>query len=161
MESLTAVVLAAGQGTRMKSQWPKVLHKVCGVPMVEQVIRTVKKAGSEKCVVVTGFKEELVRERLAGENIYFVHQEEQLGTAHAVMQAVPLFKDNRDGYVLVVCGDTPLLRRETIEGLVCACCPDGNYGQSFRIRKSSPRCKRTYDFHCGTEGRYAGSAGCP
>lgn len=80
-----------------------------------------KKAGSEKCVVVTGFKEELVRERLAGENIYFVHQEEQLGTAHAVMQAVPLFKDNRDGYVLVVCGDTPLLRRETIEGLVCAC----------------------------------------
>ena len=121
MESLTAVVLAAGQGTRMKSQWPKVLHKVCGVPMAEQVIRTVKKAGSEKCVVVTGFKEELVRERLAGENIYFVHQEEQLGTAHAVMQAVPLFKDNRDGYVLVVCGDTPLLRRETIEGLVCAC----------------------------------------
>lgn len=96
MESLTAVVLAAGQGTRMKSQWPKVLHKVCGVPMAEQVIRTVKKAGSEKCVVVTGFKEELVRERLAGENIYFVHQEEQLGTAHAVMQAVPLFKDNRD-----------------------------------------------------------------
>ena len=121
MESLTVVVLAAGQGTRMKSQWPKVLHKVCGVPMAEQVIRTVKKAGSEKCVVVTGFKEELVRERLAGENIYFVHQEEQLGTAHAVMQAVPLFKDNRDGYVLVVCGDTPLLRRETIEGLVCAC----------------------------------------
>lgn len=112
MKSLTAVVLAAGQGTRMKSQWPKVLHKVCGVPMAEQVIRTVKKAGSEKCVVVTGFKEELVRERLAGENIYFVHQEEQLGTAHAVMQAVPLFKDNRDGYVLVVCGDTPLLRRE-------------------------------------------------
>ena len=98
MESLTAVVLAAGQGTRMKSQWPKVLHKVCGVPMAEQVIRTVKKAGSEKCVVVTGFKEELVRESLAGENIYFVHQEEQLGTAHAVMQAVPLFKDNRDGY---------------------------------------------------------------
>ena len=48
MESLTAVVLAAGQGTRMKSQWPKVLHKVCGVPMAEQVIRTVKKAGSEK-----------------------------------------------------------------------------------------------------------------
>ncbi len=47
MESLTAVVLAAGQGTRMKSQWPKVLHKVCGVPMAEQVIRTVKKAGSE------------------------------------------------------------------------------------------------------------------
>ena len=47
MESLTAVVLAAGQGTRMKSQWPKVLHKVCGDPMAEQVIRTVKKAGSE------------------------------------------------------------------------------------------------------------------
>ncbi len=107
MESLTAVVLAAGQGTRMKSQWPKVLHKVCGVPMAEQVIRTVKRQDL-KNVVVTGFKEELVRERLAGENIYFVHQEEQLGTAHAVMQAVPLFKDNRDGYVLVVCGDTPL-----------------------------------------------------
>lgn len=121
MGELTAVILAAGQGTRMKSQWPKVLHKVCGVPMAEQVIRTVKKAGFEKCVVITGFKENLVRESLAGENIYFVHQEEQLGTAHAVMQAVPEFKENRDGYVLVVCGDTPLLRRETMEGLANAC----------------------------------------
>ena len=119
MESLTAVVMAAGQGTRMKSQWPKVLHKVCGVPMAEQVIRTVKKAGSEKCVVVTGFKEELVRERLAGENIYFVHQEEQLGTAHAVMQAVPLFKDNRDGYACGLRGYTSFAQGNDRRSRLC------------------------------------------
>lgn len=121
MENLTAVILAAGQGTRMKSKLPKVLHKVCGVPMVEQVIRIVRAAGFDKCIAITGFKEELVRECLSDKEICFAHQEEQLGTAHAVMQAIPFIKENRDGYVLVICGDTPLLREETVRGLTEAC----------------------------------------
>ena len=121
MAKLAAVILAAGQGTRMKSVLPKVLHKVCGIPMIEQVIRTVKDAGYEKCIAVTGFKEKYVRTCLADKNITFVHQEEQLGTAHAVMQAVPEFENDPDGYVLVVCGDTPLLRESTIKKLTDTC----------------------------------------
>ena len=88
MENLTAVILAAGQGTRMKSELPKVLHKVCGIPMVKQVIHVVKKAGYENQIVITGFKEELVRQELDKEKVTFVHQEEQLGTAHAISQAI-------------------------------------------------------------------------
>ncbi|WP_440252971.1 bifunctional UDP-N-acetylglucosamine diphosphorylase/glucosamine-1-phosphate N-acetyltransferase GlmU [Dialister succinatiphilus] len=120
MADLTALILAAGQGTRMKSALPKVLHRVCGVPMVEQVIRVVRQAGFAKCVVITGFKEELVRKDLSGQHVDFVHQAEQLGTGHAVMQGAPLLTD-REGYVLVICGDTPLLRSETIAFLAETC----------------------------------------
>ena len=108
MEQLSAIVLAAGQGTRMKSKLPKVLHQVCGIPMIQQVVRIIKAAGCENCIAVTGFKEELVRTSL-GDTVQFAHQTEQLGTGHAVMQALPLIKENMDGYVLVICGDTPLI----------------------------------------------------
>lgn len=121
MENLTALILAAGQGTRMKSNYPKVLHRVNGVPMVEQVIRVIRKAGFNKCVVITGFKEKLIRQYLGNRGISYAHQEEQLGTAHAVMQAVPEFEKNRNGYVLVICGDTPLLKPETIRMLTDTC----------------------------------------
>jgi bifunctional UDP-N-acetylglucosamine pyrophosphorylase/glucosamine-1-phosphate N-acetyltransferase len=121
MEDLSAVILAAGQGTRMKSNLPKVLHQVCGTPMVKQVIRIVKQAGCSKCIAVTGFKEELVREALKDSDVTFVHQKDQLGTGHAVIQAMPLLEGREDGYVLVICGDTPLLRTETIRGLIDTC----------------------------------------
>lgn len=125
MAELTALILAAGQGTRMKSAYPKVLHKVCGVPMVEQVIHVVRHADFKKCVVITGFKEELVRRELEGSGVSFVHQAEQLGTGHAVIQAIPEFEKNKDGYVLVICGDTPLLRSETIRNLFEVCKKNG------------------------------------
>lgn len=125
MAELTALILAAGQGTRMKSAYPKVLHKVCGVPMVEQVIHVVRHADFKKCVVITGFKEELVRRELEGSGVSFVHQAEQLGTGHAVIQAIPEFEKNKDGYVLVICGDTPLLRSETIRNLFEICKKNG------------------------------------
>ena len=96
MAEFTAVILAAGQGTRMKSEFPKVLHRVCGVPMVEQVIRLVREAGSDHQVVITGCKEHLGREYLGNQEVSFVHQEEQLGTGHAVMQAVPEFEKDRE-----------------------------------------------------------------
>lgn len=120
MEQLSAIVLAAGQGTRMKSKLPKVLHQVCGIPMIQQVVRIIKAAGCENCIAVTGFKEELVRTSL-GDTVQFAHQTEQLGTGHAVMQALPLIKANMDGYVLVICGDTPLIKTETIKKLISIC----------------------------------------
>ena len=119
MENMTAVILAAGKGTRMKSDFPKVLHKVCGIPMVEQVIRTVKNAGCDDCVVITGFGGDLVRKCL-GSGVAFAEQKEQLGTGHAVMQTESVLKDT-DGYVLVICGDTPLLQAETIQELMSLC----------------------------------------
>ena len=94
-----AVILAAGMGTRMKSEIPKVLHKVNGVPMLEQVIRVVKSAGCASCVTITGYKGELVREAVEGQT-EFVEQKEQLGTGHALMQAVPKL-EGKNGYVLV------------------------------------------------------------
>lgn len=119
MNDVTAVILAAGMGTRMKSDIPKVLHKVNGLCMINQVIRSVEKAGCSDVLVITGYKGELVREEL-GDAAAYAEQTEQLGTGHAVMQAVPYLKDKK-GYVLVVCGDTPLLRGETIAALIDTC----------------------------------------
>ena len=95
-KDIMAVILAAGMGTRMKSEIPKVLHKVNGIPMLEQVIRVVKSAGCASCVTITGYKGELVREAVEGQT-EFVEQKEQLGTGHALMQAVPKLEGkNRD-----------------------------------------------------------------
>lgn len=118
-KDIMAVILAAGMGTRMKSEIPKVLHKVNGIPMLEQVIRVVKSAGCASCVTITGYKGELVREAVEGQT-EFVEQKEQLGTGHALMQAVPKL-EGKNGYVLVICGDTPLLRSETIRQLIETC----------------------------------------
>lgn len=167
MENLTAVILAAGQGTRMKSEMPKVLHQVCGVPMVEQVIRVVKQAGYTKEVIVTGFKEEQVREKLDSSGVIFVHQEEQLGTAHAVSRASEELEKARDGYVLVVCGDTPLLRKETIVSLTEACriqgasaavltaIMDNPFGYGRIIRDEEGQMKSIVEQKDGTEEQLA------
>lgn len=91
MKNTIALILAAGKGTRMKSKFPKVLHKVGGVPMVEQVLRAVKAAGTQRQVVVVGFGGETVRDYL-GDQAETVMQKEQLGTGHAVLQAEPLLQ---------------------------------------------------------------------
>ncbi len=111
-----AIVLAAGQGTRMKSKLYKVLHPVCGKPMVEHVIDQLKHLQLSDIITVVGFGAEKVQEQL-GDQTKFVIQEEQLGTGHAVMQAESLLKD-KEGTTLVVCGDTPLLTKETLEALI-------------------------------------------
>ena len=115
MSKLLTVILAAGKGTRMKSRLPKVLHKIGGKPMVEQVLCAANAAGSERNVVIIGFGAEKVKEHLAG-RAQFAMQEEQLGTGHAVMQARDILAD-WDGTVLVVCGDTPLLTPELLKNL--------------------------------------------
>ncbi|MEK4626716.1 MAG: bifunctional UDP-N-acetylglucosamine diphosphorylase/glucosamine-1-phosphate N-acetyltransferase GlmU [Solibacillus sp.] len=115
MTNIFAVVLAAGQGTRMKSKLYKVLHPVCGKPMVEHVIDHIGSLDVERIVTVVGHGAELVKETL-GEKSEYVLQAEQLGTAHAVQQAEPIL-GSLEGTTLVVCGDTPLIRPETMQAL--------------------------------------------
>ncbi|WP_339263448.1 bifunctional UDP-N-acetylglucosamine diphosphorylase/glucosamine-1-phosphate N-acetyltransferase GlmU [Solibacillus sp. FSL W7-1472] len=116
MTNIFAVVLAAGQGTRMKSKLYKVLHPVCGKPMVEHVIDHISSLNVERVVTVVGHGAELVKETLGNKSEY-VLQEEQLGTAHAVQQAEPILS-GLSGTTLVVCGDTPLIRPETMQALL-------------------------------------------
>ncbi|WP_409296411.1 bifunctional UDP-N-acetylglucosamine diphosphorylase/glucosamine-1-phosphate N-acetyltransferase GlmU [Peribacillus sp. SCS-26] len=116
MNNRYAVILAAGQGTRMKSKLYKVLHPVCGKPMVEHVVDEIAKLDIEEIVTVTGHGAELVESTLGSRSTY-VLQEKQLGTAHAVMQAEGLLAD-KDGTTLIVCGDTPLIKSETMESLL-------------------------------------------
>ncbi len=111
-----SVILSAGLGTRMKSQLPKVLHKVCGKPLTQWVIEAAKKAGAEKTVTVVGHKGDMVKEVL-GNITSFAVQEKQLGTGHAVMQAIDYIKEYR-GFVVVLNGDTPLITPETIKKAV-------------------------------------------
>lgn len=110
-----AVVLAAGQGSRMKSKLYKVLHPIAGKPMVGHVIEQVEAAGTDKIVTVVGFGAEKVREYL-GDRSEYALQEEQLGTGHAVIQAEAQLK-GKEGITLVICGDTPLLTSETLTNL--------------------------------------------
>lgn len=113
---VTAVLLAAGQGTRMKSSLPKVLHPLCGKPMLWHVLEALRSAATEKPVVVVGHGAEQVTQYLA-ESAQTVLQEPQLGTGHAAMQAEALLKGNTD-YVIVTYADMPLLRGETFQRLV-------------------------------------------
>ena len=113
MANLTAVILAAGKGTRMKSKLPKVLHKVGGHPMLEHVMDAAEAAGCRDNVVVIGHGAELVRE-LVGDRARIALQAEQLGTGHAVLQAADTLKDFT-GTVMILCGDTPLLEAEELQ----------------------------------------------
>lgn len=117
MSNRFAVVLAAGQGTRMKSKLYKVLHKVCGKPMVQHVVDQLSTLELEKLAVVIGHGADKVKEELKGDNIHYVLQAEQLGTAHAVMQAKDIL-EGEGGITLVVCGDTPLITSETLDKLL-------------------------------------------
>ncbi|MBE6112373.1 MAG: bifunctional UDP-N-acetylglucosamine diphosphorylase/glucosamine-1-phosphate N-acetyltransferase GlmU [Peptococcaceae bacterium] len=112
----TAVILAAGQGTRMKSKLPKVLHKALGKPMVQWVIDCLSQAGVEDKIAVLGHGGDQVASVVEGQAV-IVYQTEQLGTGHAVMQAAPALPADND-CVLVICGDTPLLRAQTIQALI-------------------------------------------
>lgn len=111
-----AVVLAAGLGTRMKSALPKVLHPIVGRPMLLYVTAALREAGVEEIITVLGHGAEKVEEALAGQATC-VYQREQLGTGHAVLQALPKLAEYRQGDCLVVCGDTPLLTGDTLREL--------------------------------------------
>ena len=111
-----ALILAAGQGKRIKSDLPKVLHKVCGKEMVNHVIDTLRKGNVEDINVIVGKGAELVKENTKSRNVSYSLQEEQLGTGHAVKCAMDFLKDKK-GTVAVFNGDAPLIEEGTIEEL--------------------------------------------
>lgn len=111
-----AIILAAGKGTRMKSDLPKVLHKVAGISMLEHVFRAVSAIEPAKIETIVGHKAELVQEVLEGQSD-FALQSEQLGTGHAVMMAEPALAD-LEGQTLVIAGDTPLITGESLKNLI-------------------------------------------
>ncbi len=114
---LSVIVLAAGKGTRMKSELAKVLHPVCGRPLLHYSLELAREIGARKIVCVIGHQADLIRRRFDAADVIFVEQREQLGTGHAVLQAREAFPDE-DGTILILCGDVPLLRRATVEALV-------------------------------------------
>ncbi|MBM6859972.1 bifunctional UDP-N-acetylglucosamine diphosphorylase/glucosamine-1-phosphate N-acetyltransferase GlmU [Clostridium saudiense] len=111
-----ALILAAGQGTRIKSDLPKVLHKACGKEMVNHVIDTLRKADIEDINVIIGKGSELVKEKTSSREVSYSLQAEQLGTGHAVKCAIDFLKDKK-GTVAVFCGDAPLIKEETVVSL--------------------------------------------
>jgi bifunctional UDP-N-acetylglucosamine pyrophosphorylase/glucosamine-1-phosphate N-acetyltransferase/UDP-N-acetylglucosamine pyrophosphorylase len=117
MSKRLAIILAAGKGTRMKSDLPKVLCPVRGRPMIEFVLDALRKAGVDHLLVVVGYRSDLVRQTLQGHaDVAFVEQTEQLGTGHAVKMCRPQLA-HHDGPVLIVTGDSPLTRVESVAAL--------------------------------------------
>jgi bifunctional UDP-N-acetylglucosamine pyrophosphorylase / glucosamine-1-phosphate N-acetyltransferase len=118
LSEVAAIVLAAGKSTRMRSELPKVLHEICGRPMLSYVLSACRLSGVDRIFVVVGHEKEKVVERFSADrDLVFIEQNEQRGTGHAVMccrEALAGF----DGSVLVVAGDMPLVRRETLADLV-------------------------------------------
>ncbi|MBN1886279.1 MAG: NTP transferase domain-containing protein [Candidatus Krumholzibacteriota bacterium] len=108
-----ALVLAAGEGTRMQSDMAKVLHTLCGKPMIRWVVEAVRRLGPERIVVIVGHQADRVQAEMAGEGLEFVLQLERLGTGHAAMQAEPAL-GRFGGTILVLNGDTPLLTSGTL-----------------------------------------------
>ena len=116
MEETIAVMLAAGKGTRMKSNKSKLVHKIYGKELIKRVVETTKKAGVNDIVAVVGYLKEQVKDVLK-DDVKYVVQEEMLGTGHAVMQAAKYLKGKK-GKVLILNGDVPILRPETIEKIL-------------------------------------------
>ena len=114
---LITVIMAAGKGTRMGSELPKVLHPLAGRPMIRHVLQTAQELNSRRIIIIIGHGAELIREELAEYPVEFVNQDKQLGTGHAVYQTTPLLKDEK-GTVLVLAGDTPLISPDTLERLI-------------------------------------------
>ncbi len=118
MDSPLAIILAAGKGTRMKSDLPKVLCRVCNRPLVEYVIDALRDAGVGRIIVVVGYQADKVKETLAHyANLEFAVQTEQLGTGHAVMMCRDQLASH-DGPVVVVAGDSPLMQSTSLEQLL-------------------------------------------
>ncbi|WP_281559061.1 bifunctional UDP-N-acetylglucosamine diphosphorylase/glucosamine-1-phosphate N-acetyltransferase GlmU [Thalassomonas sp. RHCl1] len=116
--SLSVVILAAGKGTRMRSSLPKVLHPVADKAMVEHVIHSARQLNADNIYLIYGFGGELLKAKVTGDDLVFIEQVEQLGTGHAVQQAVPFIKDDED--TLVLYGDVPLTKVSTLQSLLAA-----------------------------------------
>lgn len=116
-KSCSAIILAAGKGKRMNSDMAKVLHPVCGRPMLAYSLEAALALNMDKIVAVIGHRGNTIREAFPDKNLIYVEQQEQLGTGHAVLQAKDVFR-NYDGNIMILCGDVPLLRAETLRRLM-------------------------------------------
>lgn len=115
---LSIIILAAGRGTRMKSILPKILHTIAGKSMLERVVDTAQELNPHEIFVVYGYQGDVLRDKLSHLNVTWVEQKEQLGTGHAVMQAMPnIAEDHR---VVVLYGDVPLISSETLKNLLAS-----------------------------------------
>lgn len=114
--NVSALILAGGLGTRMKSEKPKVLHEICGETLLKHVILNVEETNIDDIGVVVGYKADMVKE-VTGEKYSYYLQEEQLGTGHAVMMAKEFLK-NKKGKILVLCGDAPLINKNVINDFI-------------------------------------------
>jgi len=112
-----AIVLAAGKGTRMKSDQAKVLHELFFAPMIHHVLSALEGLDLDRTVLVTGHQAGTVEQALSGRGLRFARQTEQLGTGHAVLAAAPDLAE-ATGFALILCGDTPLVRRETLSAMI-------------------------------------------
>ena len=121
-----AIILAAGQGTRIKSKLPKVLHKACGKEMVNHVIDTMRAAELEEVNVIIGKGAELVKERTSSRKVSYSLQEEQLGTGHAVICTKEFLK-GKSGVVAIFTGDAPLIKEDTVRNLINMHINEKNY----------------------------------
>src|SRR5438552_15469325 len=136
MEQVHAVVLAAGKGKRMRSDLPKVLHPVCGQPLIFYVLDALHPAGISSSIVFVGHGADRVREAV-GAQARYVEQAEPRGTGHAVMMALPYLPDDGNP-VLVVYGDTPLLTAETIHALTALHRTSGSAAALLSARMPDP-----------------------
>ena len=114
---ISTIVLAAGKGTRMLSEQAKVLHRLCGEPLLAYSLRLAVAIRSDKIVVIVGHQAETVREAFPTPQLIFVEQQPQLGTGHAVLQAMDHFS-GYTGMILILCGDVPCLRVSTVQSLI-------------------------------------------
>lgn len=112
------IIVAAGKGSRMNSNHSKLIQKIYDKEMIRRVVETAEAINSDEIIAVVGYKKEEVQEVLKDKDIKYAVQEEQLGTGHAVMQAMPFLENKEEGKVVVLYGDVPIVRPETIKGLI-------------------------------------------
>ncbi|MFH1752855.1 MAG: sugar phosphate nucleotidyltransferase [Candidatus Omnitrophota bacterium] len=134
-KKIKAVILAGGLGTRMRSRTPKVLHPLGDKPMIRHILDTVRSCGIDDIICVVGHKAELVKRELKDARL--VVQKRPLGSGDALNQAKSLLKDFK-GEILVLCGDEPLIRRQTIEGLIRSHAADDNFCTLLTARMMDP-----------------------
>ncbi len=135
-KEIIGIVLAAGKGTRMKTNKSKVVHKIYGKELVARVVETAYKAGIKDIISVVGHRKEEV-EKVLGDSVKYAYQEELLGTGHTVMQAIPYLKGKK-GKVVVLYGDVPLIRPETIKKLISKSVKDREYATMLTAIYDNP-----------------------
>lgn len=136
MEHLMAVILAAGEGKRMKSKNSKVTHIIGGKSLVQWVYKAVKSSGIDECILVVGHRADQVKQ-VMGEEVLYATQEKQLGTGHAVMQAAE-YLEGKEGLVFVLAGDAPLISSETITNTIACHKQKGNSATVITADLSDP-----------------------